>query len=409
MAQGFGILAKIFFLCLLCLNVNANEELVKLQGLDASWVMPLGDYSATRYSTLSKINRDNVHQLVPAWTFATGALRGHGGGPLVIDNIMYVHTPFPNKVYALDLKNNHSVLWKYEPQQADDIAKKMRWDTVNNGLAFGEGKIFLYQADTTLVALDAKTGKELWKQENGDTTYGATATSSPLVVNNKVIVGIDGGTYGVRGYLTAYNIETGKREWRAYSVGPDTDILVDVERTMVNGKPIGINSSLSSWNDDQWKHGGGTTGGWMSFDPELNLIYYGTGSPGTLNPLQRKGDNRWSSAIIARDADSGVARWMYQMTPHDAWHFDGNNEMILVDVEHQGESTKAIVHFDQNGFAYTINRETGELLAAEKYEPQANWATEIDKKTGKPKIVALYSPDENGQDVTTKNICPAVI
>jgi lanthanide-dependent methanol dehydrogenase len=181
--------------------VLANAELLKLQEDPNLWVMPSGNYSSTRYSALDQINAANAKDLRVAWTFSTGVLRGHEGGPLVLGDVMYIHTPFPNKVFALDLNNDGKILWKYEPRQDPSVIPVMCCDTVNRGLAFGDGKIFLSQADTTLVALDAKTGEKLWSVVNGDPSKGATSTAAPLVVKDKVITGISGGEFGVRGYL----------------------------------------------------------------------------------------------------------------------------------------------------------------------------------------------------------------
>ena len=230
-----------------------------------------------------------------------------------------------------------------------------------------------------------------------------------MVYKDKVYVGISGGEFGVRGSLTAYNIADGKVAWRGYSMGPDSDTLMDREKTTHLGKPVGKDSGTATWEGDQWKIGGGTTWGWYSFDPELNLIYYGTGNPSTWNPVQRPGDNRWSMTIFARDADTGMAKWVYQKTPHDEWDYDGVNEMILADIPVKGEMTKALVNFDRNGFAYTMNRETGELLVAEKYDPAVNWATHVDMETGRPQVVSRYSTDHQGEDVNTTNICPAAL
>jgi lanthanide-dependent methanol dehydrogenase len=335
-------------------------------GADKDWAQPTGDYANTRYSSLKEINSENVKTLIPIWTFSTGVLRGHEGAPLVIGDIMYVHTPFPNIVYALDLNHDGRISWKYEPRQDPSVIPVMCCDTVNRGVAYGDGKIFLYQADTTVVALDAKTGAPIWSVKNGDPTKGATGTSAPLVVKGKVLVGIAGGEFGVRGYLTAYDIKDGKEAWRAYSTGPDSDMLVDPIKTTELGKPVGKDSSLTSWQGDQWKIGGGTTWGWMSYDPELNLIYYGSGNPSTWNPKQRPGDNKWSMTIWARDLDSGMAKWVYQMTPHDEWDYDGVNEMILVDQIIDGQARRTLVHFDRNGFGYTLDRVTGELLCRGK-------------------------------------------
>lgn len=210
--------------------VLANDS-VKAGSSDAKqWVMQLGNYSGNRYSELAQINKDNVGDLQVAWTFSTGVLRGHEGSPLVIGDVMYVHTPFPNNVFALDLKNDGKILWRYHPQQNPDVIGVMCCDTVNRGLAYADGTIFLSQADTTLVALDATTGAVKWSAVNGDPAKGETSTATPLVVKDKVMVGISGGEYGVRGHLTAYNIADGTQAWRAYSTGPDAEMLVDPKR-----------------------------------------------------------------------------------------------------------------------------------------------------------------------------------
>ncbi|MCZ6495166.1 MAG: methanol/ethanol family PQQ-dependent dehydrogenase [Alphaproteobacteria bacterium] len=389
--------------------VQANEELLVMQGNPAEWVMPTGDYANTRYSALSQINKGNVGKLQTAWTFSTGVLRGHEGGPLVIGDTMYINTPFPNIVFALDLNDDGRIIWKYEPKQDPDTIPVMCCDTVNRGVAYADGKIFQYQADATLVALDAKTGKKVWSARNGDPKKGATGTSAPMIVKDKVIVGISGGEFGVQGHITAYDIKTGKRVWRGYSVGPDSDTLMDPQKTTHLGKPVGKNSGTNTWKGDLWKIGGGTTWGWYSYDPDLDLIYYGSGNPSTWNPTQRPGDNRWSMTIWARNPDTGMVKWVYQMTPHDEWDFDGVNEMILADIPVKGKMRKVLVHFDRNGFGYTLDRATGELLVAEKYDPSVNWATHVDMKTGRPQVVSKYSTDQNGADVNTKGVCPAAL
>ena len=390
-------------------TVSANSELLKMQQNASDWVMPTGNYANHRYSELDQINADNVKDLRVAWTFSTGVLRGHEGGPLVIGDLMYVHTPFPNKVFALDLNDDGRIVWRYEPKQDSSVIPVMCCDTVNRGLAYADGKIFLSQADTTLVALDAKTGKKAWSVVNGDPSKGQTSTAAPMVVNDKVYVGISGGEFGVRGHLTAYNTKDGSLAWRGYSMGPDADTLLDPQKTTHLGEPVGKDSGTATWKGDQWKIGGGTTWGWFSYDPDLNLVYYGSGNPSTWNPVQRPGDNRWSMTIFARDADTGMAKWVYQMTPHDEWDYDGINEMILVDKEIKGKMRKALVHFDRNGFGYTMDRETGELLVAEKYDPAVNWATHVDMETGRPQVVAQYSTEQNGEDVNSTGICPAAL
>jgi PQQ-dependent dehydrogenase (methanol/ethanol family) len=378
------------------------------------WAMPAGDYANTRYSTLNQINAGNVGKLQVAWTFSTGVLRGHEGGPLVIGDVMYVHTPFPNIVYALDLNNDGKILWKYEPKQDPSVIPVMCCDTVNRGVAYGDGKIFLHQADDTLVALDAKTGKQVWSATNGDPKKGQTGTSAPLVVKDKVLVGTSGGEFGVQCSVAAYDIKSGKLVWRGYSEGPDDQILVDPQKTTALGKPVGTDSSLKTWQGDQWKIGGGCTWGWISYDPQLNLVYYGSGNPSTWNPVQRPGDNKWSMTVWARNADDGMAKWVYQMTPHDEWDFDGVNEMILSDQQINGTPRKLLTHFDRNGLGYTLDRETGELLVAEKYDPKVNWTTGVDMNKnsanyGRPAVVSQYSTQAGGEDHNTTGICPAAL
>jgi PQQ-dependent dehydrogenase (methanol/ethanol family) len=392
----------------------ANPDLQKLIDDPNQWVIQTGDYSNQRYSNHDQINKDKVGTMQVAWTFSTGVLRGHEGSPLVIGDMMYVHAPFPNTVFALDLSKEGQIVWKYEPKQDADVIPVMCCDTVNRGVAYADGKIFLHQADTTVVALDAKTGKVVWSVKNGDPKKGETNTATVLPVKDKVIVGISGGEFGVRGSVTAYSIADGKLLWRGYSMGPDSDTLIDPEKTTHLGKPVGADSGLNTWEGDQWKIGGGTTWGWYSYDAEENLIYYGSGNPSTWNPSQRPGDNRWSMTIFARDADTGVAKWLYQMTPHDEWDYDGINEMILTEQEFGGQERKLLTHFDRNGFGYTLDRVSGELLVAEKYDPVVNWATEVvmdpnSDQYGRPQVVAEYSTAQNGEDVNTTGICPAAL
>ncbi len=387
---------------------QANSMLMKMGEDPKQWVMPTGDYFNQRYSKLDQINTSNAKDLKVAWTFSTGVLRGHEGNPLVIGDVMYVHTPFPNKVFALDLNNDASIMWEYHPKQDPNTIPVMCCDTVNRGVAYADGKIFLYQADATLVALDAKSGKMMWEASNGDISKGETGTSAPMVVKDKVIVGISGGEFGVQGHITAYDINSGKMMWRGYSTGPDSQTLMNADTTHM-GKSVGKDSGIKTWEGDQWKIGGGTTWGWYSYDPDLNLIYYGTGNPSTWNPVQRPGDNAWSMTIFARNPDTGMAKWVYQMTPHDEWDFDGINEMILADIDVKGKMRKTLVHFDRNGFGYTLDRATGELLVAEKFDPAVNWATHVDMKTGRPQVVDKYSTRHQGEDVNTTGICPAAL
>src|SRR4051794_9998705 len=393
---------------------NANDALNKMAQDPKGWVMPAGDYANTRYSKLNQITAANVGKLQVAWTFSTGVLRGHEGGPLIVGNVMYVHIPFPNKVYALDLNAENKIIRKYEPKQDPNVIPVMCCDTVNRGVAYGDGKIFLRQADTTLVALDAKDGKVVWQMKNGDPSKGETGTSAPMVVKDKILIGISGGEFGVHCHVTAYDLKSGRRVWRGFSQGPDDQIKVDPEKTTELGKPVGKDSSLKTWQGDQWKIGGGCTWGWLSYDPALNLVYYGSGNPSTWNPKQRPGDNKWSMTVWARDSDTGMAKWVYQMTPHDEWDYDGVNEMILSDQEMGGAARKLLTHFDRNGLGYTLDRVSGELLVADKFDPKVNWTSgvDMDKNSptyGRPKVLDQYSTDKQGEDHNNKGICPAAL
>jgi PQQ-dependent dehydrogenase (methanol/ethanol family) len=291
-ALACGLLASVA----LSSPVWANDDVKKATADPNNWAMQQHDYSAWRYSELKQIDTSNVATMKVAWQFSTGVLRGHEGSPIVVGNTMYLNSAFPNNVFALDVSDasGPKILWKYSPKQDPSVIPVMCCDTVNRGVQIAGDTLILGQADTTLVALDAKGdgkggAKELWKAVNGDPKKGETHTGFLLIVNDKVIMGTSGAEFGVRCHVTAYNLKDGKRAWRAYSMGPDEDILVDPEKTMSLGKPVGKNSSLSTWTGDQWKIGGGSTWGYASYDPDANLFYYGTGNPSTWNPAQRAG------------------------------------------------------------------------------------------------------------------------
>ena len=380
---------------------------------DGQWTMPAGNFESHRYSELDQINSKNAYQLQVAWTFSTEYIQTHQGAPLVVNDIMYLHTPFPNTVFALDLNNENRILWRFESRQQVGVLEKICCSVGNRGLAYSDGKIFLHQLDTTLVALDALTGELLWSVLTGVSNDNVhTNTAAILVAKDKIIVGIGGGEYGILGYISAYNSNTGKLIWRGYSAGYDQEMLIDPEKTTELGKSVGSNSSLNSWLGDQWKLGGGATWGWYSYDEVENLLYYGSGNPAPWNPIQRPGDNKWTNSIFARDLDTGKVKWVYQVTPHDQWDFDAVNEMILIEREINGTIRKLLVHFNRNGFVYTLDRISGDLLDARKYDPSVNWATkiELDKNSenfGRPQLNLKYSPEHQGEYHLVENICPS--
>src|SRR5215203_1128297 len=317
---------------------------------DGQWTMPAKNYASTRYSELAEINADNVGKLQVAFTFSTGVNRGQEAAPIVVGGTMYVLSPYPNVLYALDLtKDGAPLKWKYEPKPEAAAQGVACCDVVNRGPIFSGGKIFYNTLDGNTVAVDAETGKEAWKTKVGDINIGETMTMAPLVAKGRVLVGNSGGEYGVRGWLKALDAESGKVAWTAYSVGPDKDVLIGPMFKPFYDSDKGQDLGVKTWPPDAWQQGGGTVWGWISYDPDLNLIYYGTGNPGPWNSDQRPGDNKWTAGIFARDLDSGEARWFYQFSPHDLFDWDGVNEQILLDMEWNGQARKVPVRLRRQG------------------------------------------------------------
>jgi PQQ-dependent dehydrogenase (methanol/ethanol family) len=370
----------------------------------ATWETPAGDVAGTRYSTLAQIDATNAGKLHITGTLTTGVPRGHEGGPLVIGTTMYVVTPFPDNLIAIDLtKPGAQVKWVFRPRPDARAMGVACCDVVNRGAAYARGKIIYNLLDGHTVAVDAETGHEKWRATIGNVNLGETLTMAPLVVEDRVLVGNSGGELGVRGKLVALDVETGAEQWRAYSTGPDRDVRIGPDFKPFYAKDQGKDLGISSWPPDQWKQGGGTIWGWVSYDPETHLIYYGTGNPGVWNPDLRPGDNKWAITLFARDVRTGMARWAYQIVPHDAWDYDEIMENVLVDMPWQGKPRKLLLHPGRTGFMFVMDRETGEVLSAEKFEP-VNWASAYDLKTGKP----LEDPTRRSHDgVVTRGICPS--
>ena len=385
-------------------SVNA-QDLQTMSKNANQWVMTGRTYDLQRYSPLDQISTANVKGLHVAWTMSTGTLRGHEGNPLVVGSTMYLHSSFPNKVYALDLtKPGAPQIWQFTPEQSTDAIAIACCDVVNRGLAFDPktNRLVIELLAGDVLALDAKTGKQAWRSKSADFKKGETMTNAPLIVDDLVMTGISGGEFGVRGRITAFNMSDGKEAWRTYSTGPDKDVGI-TENTLkspyasAQGKDLGV----STWQGDEWQRGGGTTWGWYSYDPALNLFYHGSGNPGSWNPDQRPGDNKWSMSLWAQNPKNGEVKWVYQMTPHDAWDYDGVNENILFDKGSQ----KLLAHFDRNGFGYTLDRTTGKLVVAKPYGP-TNWAKSVDMTTGRPVEDPTKRTSAKGN---TEGICPAAI
>jgi PQQ-dependent dehydrogenase (methanol/ethanol family) len=354
----------LYLIVVCCLTENfrifAEEE-------DGEWRMPAKNFASTRFSGLDTINVSNVSSLKVAWTFSTGVDRGQEAVPIVVSNLMIVVTPYPNIVYALDLTKPGSVKWKYEPKPDEAAQGVACCDVVNRGGCYADGKFFFNTLDDYTVGLDAATGKELWKTKMGDINKGETMTMAPLVVKGKVIVGDSGGEFGVRGWLAAVDENSGKIVWRAYSTGPDSDVLINTNFHPFYPQNRGKDLGVSTWPANFWEIGGGNPWGWVSYDPNLNLIYYGSGNPGSWNPEVRPGDNLWTSGIFARDPDTGSAAWFYQASPHDLFDHDEINENILLNLPINGTNRDVLVHPGRTGYMYVLDRHTGEVLSAEAY------------------------------------------
>ena len=377
---------------------------VDLSADDGQWVRPAKDYASTRFSALTEINTTNVRNLRPITTFSTGALRGHESAPLVVGSTMYVITPFPNYVYALDLtKPGLPMKWMYNPKPELASQGVACCDVVNRGLAYDAGKLFFNTLDDHTIAIDAATGKEVWNTKVGDINIGETMTMAPLVVKGRVLVGNSGGEMGVRGWLKGLDENSGTVVWTAYHTGPDADVLIGPNFKPFYAKDRGKDLGVSSWPPDKWKIGGGTMWGWISYDPALDLIYYGSANPGPWNPDMRQGDNKWTSTLFARKPETGEAVWAYQMTPHDLHDYDGINEQIIADIPINGQTRKVLIRPERNGYVYVIDRTNGQVLSANPFG-FVNASTGVDLNTGALK----YNPEKAPQvGKVVREICPA--
>jgi PQQ-dependent dehydrogenase (methanol/ethanol family) len=366
--------------------------------------MAAKDYASTRFSSLNEINTSSVNRLHVAWTFSTGVTAGHEAAPLVVNNTMYLVTPFPNFVFALDLtKPGAPVKWQYDPKPSGAARGVACCDVVNRGMAFWNGTVIFNTLDARTISLDAATGKERWVAALGDINRGETMTMAPLVAADKVFVGNSGGEFGVRGWLTALNASDGSVAWRAYNTGPDKDALIGPEFKPFYEQDRGKDLGMTSWPPDAWKIGGGTVWGWLSYDPALNLVYYGTSNPGPWNPDQRPGDNKWTAGTFARDASTGAARWFYQSSPHDLYDHDGVNESVLLDLTLNGQPRKVLVRPERNGYVYVIDRTSGEVLSATPFVHITS-SKGVDLETGRLLEVEEKKPKVG---VTVRDICPA--
>jgi len=371
--------------------------------VDGDWPMATGDFANTRYSSLEQIDTGNVSALRPAFQFSIGVERGQEAAPIVVGDTMYIVAPFPNHLYALDLtKPGPHLKWTFDPK-ADPSARGVACcDHVNRGAAVADGRVFFNTLDAQTIAVDAASGRELWRTRLGDINLGETMTMAPLVVRDKVLVGNSGGEMGVRGWLTALDAATGRIAWRAWSTGPDKDVLIGKAYRAFYAKDRGTDLGVTSWPGGAWKIGGGTAWGFLSYDPQLDLVYYGTANPGPWNPEQRPGRNHWTAGIFARRPDSGEAVWFYQWSPHDLHDYDGVNENVLLDLPIGGAPRPVLVHPDRNGYVYVLDRRTGEVLSADPFVPITT-SLRVDLASGD----LVYNPrTEPRTGEVIRDICP---
>lgn len=392
--------------------VSLTAGAVAAAGAGEDWTTPSGTLEGTRYSALRQIDVGNVGSLVEEFSVPTETEGGHQGQPLAIGGVLYVVTPFPNRLIAIDGASGE-ILWRYAPT-VDQYAQGVACcDVVNRGAAFGRGMVVFNTLDATTVAVDARTGRETWRTTLGDPYVGETLTGAPLIVDDTVIVGSSGAELGLRGWTAGLDLKTGKLNWRAFGTGPDAEVGIGAGFRPFYAKDRGENLGATTWPGELWKNGGAATWAGLTYDPDLKLLYHGTANPGVWNPTMRLGDksnpdprrsdNKWGSTIFARDPATGAAKWAYQVTPHDAWDFDATSENIAVELIVGAKRRKVVVHFDKNGFAYTIDRRTGEVLIAEKFGG-ANWASRVDLESGLPKLVEDKQPREGAR---TRDICPS--
>jgi alcohol dehydrogenase (cytochrome c) len=357
-----------------------TDDLLNAQDNAAEWLMYGRDYRNQRFSPLAQITPDNVKELRPVWAFSTGGtLAGLEATPLMKDGVLYFSADYA-RVFALDARTG-TALWAFEPEYEEGIETVLCCGPVNRGVALKDDLVYVTTLDARLFALDRKDGRVVWQQTIDDWKKAVAATGAPLVVGDKVIVGIAGAEYGVRGYLKAYDAASGELQWHTYTIpGP--------------GEP-----GNETWPGDTWMRGGATTWQTGAYDAETNTLFWGTGNPGPWNSDLRKGDNLWSSALLALDPDTGAIKWGYQYTPNDAWDYDGNNAPILIDVEIDGRRVPAAVQSNRNGFFYVLDRTSGEFVYAVPTVEGINWTTGLDPKDGRPQVNEAMRPISGGETI----------
>jgi alcohol dehydrogenase (cytochrome c) len=374
----FAMAAGIIMLASTGVSAQTAEQLVK-GATDTSNVLNYGmGYNLQRFSTLNQINKDTIKNLVPVWNYSFNDDRSEESQPLVYQGVIYVTSH--NATMAVDAKTGKQ-LWKTKVEYPAETPRIVCCGIINRGAALFDGKLFRTTLDANVIALDAKTGKELWRQNAGDIKEGYSMTVAPLIADGVLITGISGAEFGTRGFIDGWEPATGKHLWRTYSI-PSPD------------EPGG-----DTWKGDTWKLGGGSTWITGSYDPELNTVYWGIGNPGPFNAAVRPGDNLYTCSVLALDPKTGKIKWHYQFSPNNPFDYDSVAEMVLADMNVEGKPTKVLMDANRNGFFYVLDRTNGKLLAANPYV-KVNWASSIDMKTGRPIETDLVKDARDGKKVT---------
>jgi alcohol dehydrogenase (cytochrome c) len=365
-------------------SAQTADQLVK-GATDTSNVLNYGmGYNLQRFSPLTQINKDTVKNLVPVWNYSFADDRSEESQPLVYQGVIYVTTH--NATMAVDAKTGKQI-WKTKVEYPAETPRIVCCGIINRGVALFDGKVFRTTLDANVIALDAKSGKELWRQKAADIKEGYSMTVAPLVADGVLLTGISGGEFGIRGFIDGWDPQTGKHLWRTHTV-PSPD------------EPGG-----DTWKGDTWKLGGGSTWITGSYDPELNTVYWGVGNPGPFNSAVRPGDNLFTCSVLALDPKTGKIKWHYQFSPNNPFDYDAVAEMVLADMTVEGKPTKVLMDANRNGFFYVLDRTNGKLLAANPYV-KVNWASGIDMKTGRPIETDVSKDARDGKKVT---VYPSVL
>ncbi len=375
---------------------------------NGDWWTTRGDPQGTAYSVLNEINASNVGTLVEEFKVPTHTYENHEGSPLVVGNVMYAETPWPNKLIAIDLANGHKILWTYNPGTDPGARAQSCCDYDNRGPAYvspsqgggSDGELIFNSLDDNVHAVDALTGKRIWMTNLGSRFSGQTMTGAPIIADGIAMVGNSGAELGVRGAVYGLNVTTGAVVWTGYNTGPDSDVLIGPSFHAFYKKDQGTNLGVTSWNGSNWwQQGGATAWGFKTYDPVNDLFIYGTGNADPWSATYRggQGDAKWAATIIARKPSTGEAIWATQLTPDDQWDYDSIEESVVADININGVSKHVLIHVDKNGYGYTLDAATGQILvvgdataALNGGKSYINWATGVDLNTGKPRIVPSH-------------------